>query len=50
MKSTCLPHELMNSGNHGSELRTGIYELLTRHGYVREFEDFSFWDDWYYLA
>jgi FkbM family methyltransferase len=36
--------------NHGSELRTGIYELLTRHGYVREFEDFSFWDDWYYLA
>ena len=25
-----------------------VHALLTSHGYVREFEDLSRWDDWYY--
>jgi FkbM family methyltransferase len=34
--------------NHMEETRSQIKSLLNRHGYVREFEMCSKWDDWYY--
>lgn len=33
--------------NYVTENRQAIFELLTSHGYVRVFEPFSAWDDWY---
>jgi len=35
--------------NNMPEIRGKLFELLTANGYVREFEDFSSWDDWYWL-
>lgn len=34
--------------NFDAAKRSAIYELLTAHGYTREFEHFSRWDDWYF--
>jgi FkbM family methyltransferase len=36
--------------NYSHEIRDGVYKLLTKYGYLREFECFSIWDDWYYFA
>ncbi len=33
--------------NNFSSQHSEIYELLTSYGFVRVFEDFSRWDDWY---
>ena len=34
--------------NYVEKTRADLYQLLTSHGYVRELETFSKWDDWYY--
>lgn len=36
--------------NFNEEVRKNIYDLMIFNGYVREFEEFSRFDDWYYLA
>ena len=36
--------------NYNQELRGKLFELLTENGYVREFEEFSLFDDWYSLS
>lgn len=32
-----------------TEMRERIYNLLSKNGYVRKYEDISRWDDWYVL-
>lgn len=33
--------------NSDEKRRVSIENLLTKEGYVRHFEEFSIWDDWY---
>jgi len=34
--------------HNGTEYRKKIFELLTRHGFVRKFTEYSKFDDWYF--
>lgn len=43
------PRLLTVEHNFNPEMRGKLFDLLTANGYVREFEDFSRFDDWYRL-